>query len=70
MSLNNAAADALASSIVSQLGAAAGSLGQWQTICRALFASLVANGTVIITTGEIDTPGGNGPSAPVTLPFQ
>lgn len=74
MSLNNASADALASTIVSNLGADPSALGQWKTICRAIFASLTANGSVTITANEITVNGSAstqvGPPAPLSLPLQ
>lgn len=71
MSLNNAAADALAQTIVSNLGADNSALGQWQTICRAFFASITANGVVTIPSTAITTNGSSstqvGPPSPVNL---
>lgn len=74
MSLNNTTADALAQTIVTNLGAANSSLSQWQTICRAFFASLTANGTVTIEAASIVTVGSattqTGPSSPIILPLE
>lgn len=71
MSLNNATADALAQTIVTNLGAASSALPQWQTICRAFFSSITTNGVVIIPPVAIVTNGTattqSGPPAPVNL---
>ena len=71
MALNNTAADALAQTIVTNLGLtgdqATQAVAHWQQVTRAFFASIVANGqvTVAVTSVSGVTPGGgvSGPGA-------
>ena len=78
MALNNAAADVLANTIVTNLGLtgsqATAALTKWKIVTEAFFASLIANGSVtiepasIVTTGTATTQAG--PPSPIILPLE
>lgn len=77
MSLNTAAADVLAQTIVTNLGltgaAATSALTKWKVVTEAFFASLTANGSVTIQAASIVTVGSpstqTGPPSPIVLPL-